>query len=474
MPEAPPAAESSTRHLLDRKLSAAAGEGGLDKPESPRSMAPDAGAKDDVRVVESGPFVVVAFVNARSGELDGHSVSEVLQSLPAVRQLYDLRASGPALVFDRTDPSVTASACRAMSIEELSKHARLAVICGGGDGSVQWVMSMLDGVPNATFAPMPLGTSNDLSHVLGWGRACGSERRVRRFVEYIDRAKEMRLDRWAVHCVLGESELPIVPPAPSLALPPAAGDPDPGAPAAPAAPEPPQPAPLDLTPPAGPCTAATPPGPRAMRQMAEASTRRGVQQVFNNYFSIGFDAQVTLDFNAWREEHPHLCRVREINKFWYAWHGAPHLFRAGKLHRRLRIVADGRPVELPRGLACLVAVNIPSYANGMDLWRTPRPHPGEPPGKWAPADPDDGRIEVVGMTGPAHLSLARVRLRRPIRLAQARELRIENLTDAMLPAQIDGEGWAIPPRHTAVISLHSRVRVLRGYHDLTAPSCCFG
>jgi len=39
--------------------------------------------------------------------------------------------------------------------------------------------------------------------------------------------------------------------------------------------------------------------------------------VMNNYFGIGIDAKISLDFHQKREEHPEKCRSRAKNYMWY-------------------------------------------------------------------------------------------------------------------------------------------------------------
>ena len=96
---------------------------------------------------------ILVFINPKSGGNQGAKLMQKFQWLLNPRQVFDLTKGGPqpAIELFRKCPNVKLLAC-------------------GGDGTVGWLLSVLDKVEvekNPSVSVLPLGTGNDLSRSLG-------------------------------------------------------------------------------------------------------------------------------------------------------------------------------------------------------------------------------------------------------------------------------------------------------------------
>lgn len=109
--------------------------------------------------------------------------------------------------------------------------------------------------------------------------------------------------------------------------------------------------------------------------------------IMNNYFGIGIDAKISLDFHHKREEHPEKCRSRTRNYMWYGVLGSKQWLQVcthiskylqtyvllkvptfyfyfkktyKNLDQRVQLECDGQRIPLP-SLQGIVILNIPRY-----------------------------------------------------------------------------------------------------------------
>jgi diacylglycerol kinase (ATP) len=310
---------------------------------------------------------------------------------------------------------------------------RLRIAVCGGDGTAGWVLAALDDLwERASLGPevakppvaiLPLGTGNDLARCLSWAASDGWG--LEKGAPDVDRFLH-DVDRSTV-ALLDRWSLRIAEPG--------------GAPGA--------------------C----------------------VRKLMNNYFSIGMDAKVALDFHSTREAHPDWFQSQAGNKLWYTGVAAGELLTHScqGLPKNVRIECDGQPLVLPPEVEGVVVLNIGSYMGGVELWKSGRHGSASrlPSGSansdgsgesdsdddgisragLGPQAMNDRLVEVVGHYGTWHLGKLHIGMSRALQLAQCSTVRIT--TAAPLPMQVDGEPWMQEEPCVLTIEHHSQALMLR-------------
>ncbi|KAI5088527.1 diacylglycerol kinase zeta isoform X3 [Silurus meridionalis] len=131
-------------------------------------------------------------------------------------------------------------------LEMYRKVHNLRILACGGDGTVGWILSTLDQLqlnPQPAVAVLPLGTGNDLARTLNWGGGYTDEP-VCKILSHVEDGNIVQLDRWNL---IVESNTEV-----------------------------------------------------EQEEKDEQVTDKLPLDVFNNYFSLGFDAHVTLEFHESR------------------------------------------------------------------------------------------------------------------------------------------------------------------------------
>lgn len=353
--------------------------------------------------INSDASPVLLLVNERSGGGQGSELLTTFRRLLNPHQVFNIAHGGPlpGLYSFRNIPNY-----------------RL-VVCGG-DGTVGWVLGMLDEIrdwskcPSPPLAILPLGTGNDLARVLRWGSGYHGETALE-ILESIEEAEPASVDRWLVRfcpepesCLSSHSNS-----RPNLS-----------------------PEALDSS--------------SAGRGSNTSLATEEQVMVMNNYLGIGIDADIALRFHLRREEAPEKFNSRLHNKGVYVKMSLGKMVqRSGNmckdLHKVVSLECDGQMVKLPSGIEGIIVLNIQSWASGCDAWGSDRDE------RFKAVSMSDGLVEVVGIHGVMHMGQIQGGMRNGVRLAQGATINI--LFHSSMPVQVDGEPWVQPA---------SRVRIEHG------------
>ncbi|XP_023323725.1 diacylglycerol kinase theta [Eurytemora carolleeae] len=277
-----------------------------------------------------------------------------------------------------------------------------------------WVLQCLDNVgqdsqcSNPPCAIVPLGTGNDLARVLRWGPGYGGDEDPQSLLRDVIEAEEIRLDRWTVvfRPLSDESGTP---------------------------------------------------GADGKPLISSAQTNEDNAQIFvmNNYFGLGLDADLCLDFHNAREEKPEKFNSRLHNKGVYVKVSLRKMVgrkMCKDLHKVLKLEVDGNNVELPP-IEGIIILNIMSWGSGANPWGLEKDDKFSKPNHW------DGMLEVVGVTGMVHLGQIQSGLRSAIRIAQGSHLKIH--MNREVPVQVDGEPWIQPAGDIVVLKSALKATMLK-------------
>uniref|UniRef100_A0A8C4ZLB0 Diacylglycerol kinase n=1 Tax=Gadus morhua TaxID=8049 RepID=A0A8C4ZLB0_GADMO len=183
----------------------------------------------------------------------------------------------------------------------------------------------------------------------------------------------------------------------------------------------------------------------------------------NNYFSVGPDALMALNFHTHREKTPSFFSSRILNKVVYFLYGTKDCLvqECKDLDKRIELELDGERVRLP-SLEGVIVCNIGYWGGGCRLWEGMGDEP------CPPTRLDDGLLEVVGVFGSFHCAQIQVKMANPVRLGQAHTVRLV-LKSSRMPMQVDGEPWAQGPC-TITITHKTQVHMLYHGGDGSDPS----
>ncbi|XP_074039170.1 retinal degeneration A isoform X2 [Leptinotarsa decemlineata] len=332
---------------------------------------------------------VIVFINPKSGGNQGLKLLQKFQWLLNPRQVFDLTQGGPK-----------------MGLELFKKVPNLRILACGGDGTVGWVLSVIDQIgisPAPAVGVLPLGTGNDLARALGWGGGYTDEP-ISKILSNISHSDVVYLDRWSLE----------------------------------------------------------------VEKNNNAASNEGGKEnlplnVMNNYYSLGVDAHIALEFHEAREAHPEKFNSRLRNKMFYGQMGGKDLLKRKwkDLADFVTLECDGQNItqklkELR--VHAIVFLNISSYGGGTRPWN--RSLGGIEPST------EDGLIEVVGLT-TYQLPLLQAGGHGTC-ITQCRSAKI--ITSKTIPMQVDGEACKLTPSVITLTHLNKAPMLAKRKYGKSIPT----
>lgn len=357
---------------------------------------------------------LLVLINPKSGGKLGQKILKKFTWLLNPRQVFDLTLPG----------------CPKFPLYLYRNVPNLRIIVGGGDGTVGWVLSVIDQIKfigaRPSVAVLPLGTGNDLARTLNWGSGYTDES-LSKILLKVTESHAVKLDRWKILT------------RPNLSV--------------------------DLN---------------TLDADDTSAINKLKNDEMNNYFSIGADAHVVLEFHERREANPHKFSTRWYNFLQYGQYGSRDQIK--KTWRNLsdfvQLECDSKnytDVIRSRGYHCIIFLNIPSYSSGTNPWgnhhQTSSSSSSSENSNFSVQSMSDGRIEVIGCFTS---TLPKIVIGGAgERICQATHIKLT--TSTYIPIQIDGEPAKLCPsiieitlKNQAIMLEHVKYNTdspILGYHS---------
>lgn len=357
------------------------------------------------------PCYIVAFINPHSGDQSaGVMEAEFKRLLAGPRREREI---GIGMVCHLGTGSVADALNKVAKLQSLNVDARerrIHLLVCGGDGTVTWVLSEIEAFMQAhpdvlrhqpPLGVVPMGTGNDLARSLGWDSKFRDSAHVARYLHNALEGTEVELDQWKVTLK-----------------------------------------PKSLLPPA-------------------LHSVHGLEHVayFQNYFSVGMDAQITHGVHLARRDSCGRCCFRTgIGKVCYVMHAPLRCCccAAPPLDLQVHYVpaeSQDPTATLPMALGearQFTMTNINSYGAGQVLFSSE---------DLERVRPNDGLLEVFTVADPLALGLLNNPFgARTTPFQQAR--RVEMTFSSGQFFQLDGEPFFVDAECRVTVEHHRKVRLL--------------
>ncbi|CAN8069485.1 unnamed protein product [Agarophyton chilense] len=345
---------------------------------------------------------MIAFVNTGAGGNMGSEVLTMLKNQIGEENVFDIK--------DDKGPD------RGLSLRAKDSLHHLICIVAGGDGTFSWVANAVEkqNLSHVHLLVIPLGSGNDMSRALGWGKKYPGERFIKDAIKRINETpvNELVLRRMDVWRLDAQSEKTYV---------------------------------------------------------DDDGIEHGARPLVCNYLSLGADAYVELRFNQMRWHNPdkHTSRLGNFKAHVMVGLNYMCLPKSRKIYVSDHVetlLIDDQPIQIPASLQALIFLNIPSYGAGSQPWGTIGSQSKKDDiDKSRPLTDmfvDDQRFEVIGLKSLKHFGRIRLLGAHGVRIGQGSKMSL-TLKSESTPFQVDGEPWE-QFGGNVTLGAGNKVGVLRG------------